>query len=162
MAVGYAGLGKLFVLVSSLVNVVALVYPPRGTRSMPASGWATVYGRVSPRRVAADAVHAHAELASLAMACRDTADRLRGVAMLRGRLGFSRRLDQPREVVGLAGVVSAVSAPLSATVGVPALWLAGEVPPSEDEATRCTWWLAAGGRACHARVWRASCWPPAR
>jgi signal transduction histidine kinase len=64
------------------------------------------------------------------------------VALLRGRLGFLPRLERLRDVVGLTAVVVAVCAPVSATVGVTALVLTGELPPSAYGATWSSWWLA--------------------
>jgi integral membrane sensor domain MASE1 len=143
VAVGYAGLGKLFVLLSSLVNVVALVYPPEGL-ALAAGLWLgrRVWPGVFLGELLLTISTPTPPVASLAMAFGNTADMLLGVTILRERLGFTPRLERLRDVVGLTLVVAAVCAPLSATVGVTALGLAGEVAASQYGATWCSWWLA--------------------
>ncbi len=140
---GYAALGKLFVLLSSLVNVVALVYPPEGL-ALAAGLWLgyRVWPGVFLGELLLTLSTPTPPLASLAMACGNTADMLLGVALLRGRLQFSPRLERLRDVVGLTAVVAGVCAPLSATVGVTALALAGELPSSAYATTWGSWWLA--------------------
>jgi len=143
VAVGYAAIGKLFVLLSSLVNVVALVYPPEGL-ALAAGLWLgyRVWPGVFLGELLLTISTPTPPLVSLTMACGNTADMLVGVALLRGRLDFSPRLERLRDVVGLTLVVAAACAPLSATVGVTALWLAGAVPASQYGATWASWWLA--------------------
>jgi integral membrane sensor domain MASE1 len=143
VAIGYAGIGKLFVLLSSLVNVVALVYPPEGL-ALAAGLWLgrRVWPGVFLGELLLTVSTPTPPLASLAMSFGNTADMLLGVAILRGRFGFSPRLERLRDVIGLTVVVAAVCAPLSATVGVTALWVTGELPASEYSATWCSWWLA--------------------
>jgi integral membrane sensor domain MASE1 len=143
VALGYAGIGKLFILLSSLVNVVALVYPPEGL-ALAAGLWLgyRVWPGVFIGELLLTISTPTPPGAALAMAMGNTADMLLGVAILRGRLGFSPRLERLRDVIGLTAVVTIVCAPISATVGVTALALAGELAAGQYGPTWSAWWLA--------------------
>jgi PAS domain S-box-containing protein len=53
----------------------------------------------------------------------------------------ARTFDAPAHVVIFALIIALAAAPVSASVGVAALWTAGEIVPGSTGATWLTWWL---------------------
>jgi integral membrane sensor domain MASE1 len=143
IAVGYAAVGKLCILLSNLSDVVALVYPPEGL-ALAAGLW---FGyRVWPGVLLGEFFLTLATplpvIVCLAMAAGNTLDLLLGVYLLRRYVRLAPRFERLRDLVGLTLVVAFVCAPVSATFGVTALWWAGRIPPDQYAATWFAWWLA--------------------
>jgi integral membrane sensor domain MASE1 len=143
LALAYGAVGKLCLVLSSRFDIVALVYAPEGI-ALAAGLWfgVRVWPGVFLGELGWTLTTGQPFGVSLALAAGNAADQALGVYLLRGRLRFAPALERPRDVVALTAVVLGVCAPISATVGVTALRLAGAVAPDQYAATWFSWWLA--------------------
>src|SRR5262249_31991675 len=70
------------------------------------------------------------------MALGNTLEALLGAVLLTRVVGFRPALDRLRDVLGLVGLGAGLSALVSATIGVTAGWLGGEVPTGTTGSAR--------------------------
>jgi integral membrane sensor domain MASE1 len=143
LALAYGSVGKLCLVLSSRFDIVALVYAPEGI-ALAAGLWlgVRVWPGVFLGELGWTLTTGQPVGLSLAMAAGNAADQVLGVYLLRGRLRFAPALERLHDVVVLTAVVLGVCAPISATVGVTSLRLAGSLAPDQYASTWFSWWLA--------------------
>ncbi len=79
--------------------------------------------------------------AGLAVAFGSTLEALLGAYLLRNVFGFRPALDRIRDVFALVGTGALVGHPISATIGITALWLGNVLPPEHYGYAWLCWWL---------------------
>jgi signal transduction histidine kinase/CheY-like chemotaxis protein len=143
LALVYAGAGRVsYWLAPVQGDSVALWYAPTGIAlaAVLCLGY-RVWPGVVLGQLLLNLLVSHPLAAAPAIAAGSALEALLGAYLLRRLLHFRPALDRIRDVLGLIGTGALVGHPLSATIGISALCLAGIIPVDRYGAAWFDWWL---------------------
>jgi signal transduction histidine kinase/CheY-like chemotaxis protein len=139
----YAGAGRVsYWLAPVQGDSVALWYAPTGIAlaAVLCLGY-RVWPGIVLGQLLLNLLVSHPLAAAPAIAAGSALEALLGAYLLRQLLHFRKALDRIRDVLGLIGTGALVGHPLSATIGISALCLAGTIPVDRYGAAWLDWWL---------------------
>ena len=148
----YAGAGRVsYWLAPVQGDSVALWYAPTGIAlaAVLCLGY-RVWPGIVLGQLLLNVLVSHPLAAAPAIAAGSTLEALLGAYLLRQLFHFRTALDRIRDVLGLIGVGALVGHPLSATIGISALCLAGTIPVDRYGAWRA--WIQRTDALLHKAV----------
>jgi PAS domain S-box-containing protein len=137
----YVGAAKLGLELSVAHGVITPVWAPTGIALAALVLFGSrLWPAIALGALIANAISGASVPEAAAISVGNTLEAVVGAALL-ARVGFRPALDRVRDVLALVVLAAAVSTTVSATNGVTALWIAGDVPGASYGSEWLLWWI---------------------